>query len=157
MAEQRTGGQERPEPTTTGPSEPATSGPSRRPAEPHAQTGRPGPSGDSGPVGESARHATGGRALVRVPVRLPGVLRELAAGSREIQVEVPAGCDVAEVFDVMRHTFPALERRIRDERGELRPHVNVFVDDTNVRDLAQQATKLPVGAELHVIPAVSGG
>lgn len=138
MAQQYTRGPDSTEPVTGGP------------------PGRAEPSEGAG-VPAGGERSAGERARVRVPVRLPGVLRELAAGSGEVRVEVPAGCDVAEVFDAMRREFPALERRIRDERGELRPHVNVFVGDTNVRDLAQQATKVPAGAELQVIPAVSGG
>jgi hypothetical protein len=39
----------------------------------------------------------------------------------------------------------------------MRPHVNVFVADTNMRDLDGSATALADGAELTVLPAVSGG
>jgi sulfur-carrier protein len=92
-----------------------------------------------------------------VALRLPGALRELAGGRREVIVAVPPGCAVGEVFDALRLTLPALERRIRDERGELRRHVNVFVGSDNVRDLAMLATPVPPGVEVHVIPAVSGG
>ncbi|HEX9204160.1 MAG TPA: MoaD/ThiS family protein, partial [Vicinamibacteria bacterium] len=50
-----------------------------------------------------------------------------------------------------------LRDRILNERGELRPHVNVFVGSENVRDLNGLATRLPEGAELFILPAVSGG
>lgn len=92
-----------------------------------------------------------------VPVRVPGALRELAGGSREVRVEVTAGACVREVFDALGTSFPALERRIRDEQGALRRHVNVFVGEENVRDLDLQATPVPEGAQIYVIPAVSGG
>ena len=56
-----------------------------------------------------------------------------------------------------RPSLPAARRRLRDETGALRRHVNVFVGDTNIRDGAGLAEPLPDGAEIQVIPAVSGG
>ena len=46
---------------------------------------------------------------------------------------------------------------MRNEQGDLRPHVNLFVGSENVRDLSGLATPLADGAELSIIPAVSGG
>lgn len=92
-----------------------------------------------------------------VSIRLPGALREFAGGRRAVEVVVSAGCDVGAVFDALRDRHPALERRIRDESGRLRRHVNVFVGTENIRDHAMLATPVPAGAEIHVIPAVSGG
>jgi molybdopterin converting factor small subunit len=36
-------------------------------------------------------------------------------------------------------------------------HVNLFVGDDNIRDLDGLATVIPAGADLSIIPAVSGG
>ncbi|MCI0689069.1 MAG: MoaD/ThiS family protein [Sporichthyaceae bacterium] len=98
-----------------------------------------------------------------VTVRLPGALRELVGGQRQVVVEVPdtergAGApSVAAVLDLLAASHPGLERRIRDETGALREHVNLFVGADNVRDLQRLATEIPSGAELIVLPAVSGG
>jgi molybdopterin converting factor small subunit len=64
-----------------------------------------------------------------VTVRLPASLRALASGSAEIAVS-SAGT-VAEALDRLAEEHPALERRVRDERGVLRPHVNLFVGTEN--------------------------
>jgi molybdopterin converting factor small subunit len=99
----------------------------------------------------------GGVAAVKVTVRLPGALRELADGRRALDVEVPEPATVRALLDAVASGWPAIERRIRDETGVLRPHVNVFVGDANVRDLGGQDTELADDAQVHVIPAVSGG
>jgi sulfur-carrier protein len=94
---------------------------------------------------------------VNVTVRLPGALRELAHGERALVVELADPASVGSLLDAMAVQLPAVERRIRDETGTLRRHVNLFVGDANVRDGAGLAEPLVDGAEVHVIPAVSGG
>lgn len=51
----------------------------------------------------------------------------------------------------------ALERRIRDEQGRVRVHVNLFVGAENVRGLAGVATELRAGDEVSILAAISGG
>jgi sulfur-carrier protein len=92
-----------------------------------------------------------------VTVRVPSILRELADGWTVVPVEVPDPATVGDVFDGLATRFPALEWRIRDECGVIRRHVNVFVGDVNVRDAALSATPAPPGAEIIILPAISGG
>jgi sulfur-carrier protein len=83
---------------------------------------------------------------------IPAQLRSFAGGAREVAVE---GGTLRDVLDDLAVRLPVLERRLRDERGVLRPHVLVFVDGVMVRtDLDH-----PVGdgTEVVVSPAVSGG
>ncbi|HEX6577946.1 MAG TPA: ubiquitin-like small modifier protein 1 [Jiangellaceae bacterium] len=96
---------------------------------------------------------------MKVTVLLPSALRELARGEKAVVVEL--GDDglatVATMLDTLASQLPAVERRIRDEAGGLRRHVNVFVGEANIRDGAGLAEPLSDGAEIQVIPAVSGG
>lgn len=92
-----------------------------------------------------------------VLIRIPGALRQFTDNARTMEVDVPDGSDVSHVLDAMRAGNPALVRRICDERGELRQHVNVFVGTVNIRDAAGLSTTVPDGAEIYVLPAVSGG
>jgi sulfur-carrier protein len=98
---------------------------------------------------------------VEVRVRVPTQLRDLVAGAASVEVSVGATTDqsttVAAVLDALSVQYPALERRIRDEQGRTRLHVNLFVDSDNVRDLTGTASPLGAGQELSIIPAVSGG
>jgi molybdopterin converting factor small subunit len=41
--------------------------------------------------------------------------------------------------------------------GRVRPHVNVFVGDESIRYTGGTATTLGDGAEIFILPAVSGG
>jgi molybdopterin synthase sulfur carrier subunit len=94
---------------------------------------------------------------MKVTVRLPGALRELARGARALEVQLDEPADVAGLLDEVAVQWPAIERRIRDETGVIRRHVNVFVGEANIRDRAGPAEPLIDGSEVHIIPAVSGG
>lgn len=85
---------------------------------------------------------------------VPAALRSYAGGGRRVSVE---GDTLRGVLDDLARRMPALERRIRDERGCLRPHILVFVDGVMVRPAADLDTPVRDGTEVYVAPAVSGG
>jgi molybdopterin converting factor small subunit len=99
--------------------------------------------------------------MVDVRVRVPTQLRELVAGAAVVELSVGpesgSTVTVAALLDAMATRHPALERRIRDEQGRARPHVNLFVAADNVRDREGLATPIRPGEDLSIIPAVSGG
>ena len=61
------------------------------------------------------------------------------------------------MLDRLDARWPGIGRRVRDEQGRLRAHVNVFIGDANARDLDGLATVVPPQAEVSILPAVSGG
>jgi sulfur-carrier protein len=93
---------------------------------------------------------------VSVEVVLPGVLADLAGGTKHLQVE-PAGGTLADLLDTLAAVHPALARRIRDEAGALRRFVNVYVDGDDVRFAGGLGTPVPDGAVVQVLPSVAGG
>lgn len=52
---------------------------------------------------------------------------------------------------------PGLAAWIVDERGALRPHVNIFVNREMVRDRRTLGDALSPGDEVHIFQALSGG
>ena len=96
---------------------------------------------------------------MEVVVRLPGALQEYASGARKVVVTCggAGSTTVCDVLDRLAVVHPMLERRIRDEAGGLRRHVNVFVGADNIRDLSALDTEVPPSTEVIVLPAISGG
>jgi molybdopterin converting factor small subunit len=74
-----------------------------------------------------------------------------------VELDLPGPVTIGAVLDALAASHPAVGRRVRDEAGGLRRHVNVFVDADNARDLDGTDTTVPEGAEVSVLPAVSGG
>lgn len=83
-------------------------------------------------------------------VRLRGQLRQLAGGNAEHE---HVGATVAGVLRELEEAHPAVRGWVLDERGRIRPHINVFVNGERGRE----DTGVRPGDRLEVIPAISGG
>ena len=90
-----------------------------------------------------------------VVVVLPGALRELAGNRDEVRL---AGSppSVAAALALLWTECPALRDRVITELGEVRPHINIFVDGEDIGAPAG-STPVPDGAELYLLPAISAG
>lgn len=65
-----------------------------------------------------------------------------------------SGATVAEVLRDLDRQYPGLMFRIVDERGQIRPHINVFLNQDRIRSLTFAVTGRD---ELHLLAALSGG
>ena len=74
-----------------------------------------------------------------------------------MEVELTGEPTVGEVLAALRPTHPGVHDAALDERGAVRQHVNVFVGAENIGFGAGLATPVPRGAEVWILPAVSGG
>jgi molybdopterin converting factor small subunit len=74
-----------------------------------------------------------------------------------VELDLVAPATVGAVLDQLADVHPAVGRRVRDEAGALRTHVNVFVGADNARDLDAADTVVPEGIEVSVLAAISGG
>ncbi len=64
---------------------------------------------------------------------------------------------VGDALAALGRKSPGALDRIMDERGDVRRHVNLFVNGDNVRFLDGLNTVVPNGATIFVLAAVSGG
>lgn len=90
-----------------------------------------------------------------VTVLVPGALRGEIDGAA--RVEVDADGTLRAVLDEVGARWPRLERRVRDEAGQVRRYINIYVDGEDVRRLAGQETPVPERAEVQILPSVAGG
>jgi molybdopterin converting factor small subunit len=96
---------------------------------------------------------------MQVTVYVPAALRQFAAGQRQLRLEVDEPATVGRVFARLHASAPGVVERALDEHGGVRQHVNVFVDGQSIRLGGALGLETPVaaGAEVWIIPAVSGG
>ena len=80
-----------------------------------------------------ARHTDGQKTFASEAKNLPGLLAE---------------------FDAK---FPALAQNVRDDSGNLRKFINVYVNDEDIRFLGGDAHQFEDGDEVMLIPSIAGG
>ncbi len=83
-------------------------------------------------------------------VTLRAPLKDLAGGNHRLDL---AGATVGEVLRTLEASWPKTTGWILDERGEVRRHVNVFVNGERVG----AAAVVTPGDQLHVLPSITGG
>jgi molybdopterin converting factor small subunit len=88
-----------------------------------------------------------------VKIEIPSPLREHTGGKTEVAV---AGTTVQTALDDLVKQYPTIGPKLFD-RGKLRPYINVFVNDEDIRYLDEMQTAVADGQVVAIIPAVAGG
>ena len=83
-------------------------------------------------------------------VLIPSPLRSYT-GEREVEA---SGATLAELLAALDRRYPGLRFRMIDEQDRLRPHIRLFVNGEQARDLA---TALGPSDEVQIVQALSGG
>jgi DNA-3-methyladenine glycosylase I len=87
---------------------------------------------------------------------IPGPLREFSGQRSEVRVDGHAGT-IREALTLLWRECPGARDRVLTERGDVRPHVNIFIDGENIRYAGGLAAPVRDDAEIMIVPAVSGG
>jgi molybdopterin synthase sulfur carrier subunit len=88
----------------------------------------------------------------RLKLRVPHLLAPFCDGETSLQV---SGGDVRAALEDAITRHPLLRTHLLDERGRVREHIHLFLNETDVRDDLDAATR--DGDELYVLQAMSGG
>ena len=73
---------------------------------------------------------------------------------RSLEVEAAT---VAEAVQAVEAIAPGFAFYVCDERGRLRKHVNVFIEEELIADRARLSDPLKPGARVFILQALSGG
>lgn len=91
-----------------------------------------------------------------VTFNIPGPLREFTGGKSAVTIDGHAAT-LAAALAALWARYPGVRDRIATEQGLIREHINVFVGNDNIRYTGGLATPLADGAEITIVPAISGG
>ena len=91
-----------------------------------------------------------------ITVNINGFLTEFTEGQRQLTVDAAPGT-VGEALAQLWRSHAGLRDRVVNEQGVVRPHVNIFLNNENLRYLQGLQTPIAEGAEITILPAVSGG
>jgi sulfur-carrier protein len=94
--------------------------------------------------------------IMAVTFIIPGPLLEFTGNQHDVVVDSPA-TTLADALARLWQVHPGLRDRVLTERGEVRPHVNLFVDGEMIRYRGELQSAVRDGSEVVILPAVSGG
>ncbi len=89
-----------------------------------------------------------------VKVRIPTPLRRVTGGKEAVNLVAK---DIGDCIGQLGGQFPGMKERLCDDRGDIRPFVNIYVNGEDVRFLQGMATPLKPGDEVSIVPAMAGG
>src|SRR6266849_6599288 len=89
-----------------------------------------------------------------VTVLIPTPLRPFVGGRDAVELEAGS---VGELLDRLTGQHAALKPHLFATDGRLRSFVNVYVNDRDIRQLAQRETPVKPGDTVSIIPSIAGG
>ncbi|HZS86357.1 MAG TPA: MoaD/ThiS family protein [Chloroflexota bacterium] len=87
-------------------------------------------------------------------VQIPPVLRGAVGGQKVIEAD---GATLGALLDGLYEHYPALREALKPEADRLSRHVNVYVDDEDVRTLQGADTPVKPSSTVIILPAMAGG
>jgi sulfur-carrier protein len=91
-----------------------------------------------------------------ITINVAGFLTDFTSGRSEISIDsTPA--TVREALNELWKLHVGLRDRVVTEQGELRQHVNVFLNGENIRRKELLDTTLAADGDITILPSVSGG
>jgi len=87
-------------------------------------------------------------------LRIPTPLRAYTNGQSDVTVN---GSNISEALVDLTTQYPTIKPHLFNDGGDLRPFVNLFVGENNIKDLQGVNTPIKDGEKLMLIPSIAGG
>ncbi len=89
-----------------------------------------------------------------ITVQIPTALRRLTSGTSRVECAV---ANLNELFSHLDSQFPDLKPHLRDEAGETRRFLNIYVNEEDIRFLGGASYSFQDGDEVQLVPTIAGG
>ncbi len=87
-------------------------------------------------------------------VKIPTPLRRHTEGASSVEVR---GTLVREALNELQTRYPTIGERLFDGQGQVKPHLNIFLNNEDIRFLSGLDTPLRDGDTVVLLPALAGG
>ncbi|MDR1572758.1 MAG: MoaD/ThiS family protein [Clostridiales Family XIII bacterium] len=85
---------------------------------------------------------------------IPTALRAFADGKSETEL---AGNTAGELIAAFANRYPDIRTHLYNENGTLRSFINIYVGETNIKNLSDLDTPLTADSIVMLVPAIAGG
>jgi len=91
---------------------------------------------------------------VPITVQIPTALRRHTDGVSSISC---VAANLGDLFSALDEKFPALKPHLRDENGQVRRFLNIYVNEEDIRFLGGPGYAFQEGDEVLLVPSIAGG
>ena len=91
---------------------------------------------------------------MKITVEIPTALRRFTEG---VQILECGSASLPELLGEIEQRFPAISKHLRDDAGEVRRFVNIYVNEEDIRFLGGNDYKFQDGDRVLVVPSIAGG
>jgi len=92
-----------------------------------------------------------------ITIEIPTAFRRFTEGSPKVDTAAAAAATVAEALNDLTTKFPALSRHVRDDQGQIRQFLNVYLNEEDIRFLNGESSPLKDGDRVLLVPSIAGG
>jgi sulfur-carrier protein len=89
-----------------------------------------------------------------ITIQIPTALRRHTSGVSSLAC---AAANLGELFCLLDEKFPELKPHLRDDKGQLRRFLNIYVNDEDIRFLGGPGYTFQDGDEVLLVPSIAGG
>jgi molybdopterin converting factor small subunit len=89
-----------------------------------------------------------------ITVQIPTALRRHTSGVGRITC---AAANLGELISALDQQFPELKPHLRDDAGQIRRFLNIYVNEEDIRFLGGNAYAFQDGDEVLLVPSIAGG
>ena len=89
-----------------------------------------------------------------VTIEIPTAFRRFTDGTPRFECRAAT---VAEALNILTAQFPGLSRHVRDESGQIRQFLNVYLNEEDIRFLGGEACAVKEGDKVLLVPSIAGG
>ncbi len=89
-----------------------------------------------------------------ITVQIPTALRRHTDGVASLNC---TAANLNELFSALDEKFPDLKPHLRDDKGQIRRFLNIYVNEEDIRFLGGPTYAFQEGDEVLLVPSIAGG
>ena len=89
-----------------------------------------------------------------VTIEIPTAFRRFTDGTPKLDCNAAT---IAEALNILTSQFPGLSRHVRDDDGQIRQFLNVYLNEEDIRFLGGEDCAVKEGDKVLLVPSIAGG
>lgn len=91
---------------------------------------------------------------MKITVRIPTAFRRFTSNADTLECSVDT---LPELLGQLEVRYPGLQPHLRDATGQVRPFINIYVNEEDIRFLGGNNYRFHEGDEVTLVPSIAGG